>query len=195
MTCIHRYLQLRPILSLLFRINGSTADHWGCTFSVQLLKQWSSNPAHCYADDSTLHGNPSLPSNRNNVASSITLDLDKLNKWGSQNLINFNANKTQCCLISKRKNKNLPDILFGSNTLTMCDSLSVHVGRLCRIWSVWNEHISSVAKSAAKKIGFLFRSVQIFHALASSHSLQGPNPPLSRIRLSFVERSLQIFPR
>ena len=39
----------------------------------------TSNPTHCYADDSTLHDKPSLPNNRNNVASSITLDLDKIN--------------------------------------------------------------------------------------------------------------------
>ena len=34
----------------------------------------TSNPTHCYADDSTLHGKPSLPNNRNNVGSSITLE-------------------------------------------------------------------------------------------------------------------------
>ena len=70
----------------------------------------TSNPTHCYADDSTLHGKPSLPNNRNNVASSITLDLDKLKKWDSQNLVSFNANKTQCCLISRSENKNFPVI-------------------------------------------------------------------------------------
>ena len=30
----------------------------------------------------------------------------QLNKWGSQNLVSFNPNKTQCCLISRKKNKN-----------------------------------------------------------------------------------------
>ena len=124
----------------------------------------TTNPTHCYADDSTLHGKPSLPNNRNNVASSITLDLDKLNKWGSQNLVSFNANKTQCCLISKSKNKNLPDILFGSNTPKMCDSLSM-LGVSVASDLSWNEHISSVAKSAAKKIGFLFRSKRFFTPL------------------------------
>ena len=54
----------------------------------------TSNLTHCYADDSTLHGKPSLPNNRNNVASSITLDLDQPNKWGSQNAVSYNANKT-----------------------------------------------------------------------------------------------------
>ena len=99
-----------------------------------------------------------------NVASSITLDLDKLNKWGSQNLVSFNANKTHCCLINRRENKNFPDILFVSNTLKMCDSLSM-LGVSVAFDLSWNEHISSVAKSAARKIGFLFRSKRFFTPL------------------------------
>ena len=120
----------------------------------------TSNPAHCYADDSTLHGKPSLPNNRNNVASSITLDLEQLKKWASQNLVSFNANKTQCCLISRSKNKNLPDILFGSNTPKMWDSLSM-LGVSVASDLSWNEHISS----AARKIAFLFRSKRFFTPL------------------------------
>ena len=119
----------------------------------------TSNPTY-----STLHGNPSLPSNRNNVASSITLDLDKLNKWGSQNLVSFNANKTQCYLISRNENKNFPNILFGPNTLKMCDSLFM-LGVSVASNLSWNEHISSVAKSAARKIGFLFRFKRFFTPL------------------------------
>ena len=123
----------------------------------------SSNPTHCYADDCTLHGKPSLPNNRNNVASSITLDLNKLKKWDSHNLVNFSANKTQCCLISRSENKNLPDILFGSNTLKMCDSLSM-LGVSVPSDLSWNEPISSLAKSAASKVG-LFRSKRFFTPL------------------------------
>ena len=122
----------------------------------------TSNPTHCYTHDSTLHGKPSLPNNRNNVASLITLDLDKLNKWGSQNLVCFNANKTQCCLISRSENKNFPEILFGSNTLKMCDSL---LGVSVASDLSWNEHVSSVAKSAAREIRFIFRSNRFFTPL------------------------------
>ena len=50
----------------------------------------TSNPTHCYADDSTLHGKPSLPNNRNNVASSITLDLDKLLRCVQKFVRSFN---------------------------------------------------------------------------------------------------------
>ena len=108
-----------------------------------------------------MHGKPSLPYNRNNIVSSITLDLDKLNKWDSQNLVSFNANKALCCLISRSENKNLPDILFGSNALKMCDSQSM-LGVSVASDLSWNEHITSLAKSVAKKIGILFRSKRFF---------------------------------
>ena len=65
-----------------------------------------------------------------NVASSITLDLNILEKWGSQNLITFNTSKTQCCLISRRENKNFPDFLFGSNTLTIYWASQSHLTSL-----------------------------------------------------------------
>ena len=61
---------------------------------------------------------------------------------GSQNLVNFNANKTQCCLISRSENKNIPDILFGSNTLKMCDSLSM-LGVSVAPDLSWNEPMST----------------------------------------------------
>ena len=67
-------------------------------------------------------------------------------------------------IISKSKNKNIPDILYGSNTLKMCDSLSMLAISVASDLS-WNEHISSVAKSAARKIGFLFRSKRFFTPL------------------------------
>ena len=98
----------------------------------------TSKPTYCYADDSTLHGTPSLPKNRNNVASSITLDINTLEKWGSENLVSFNINNTQCCL-----NKNVPDILFGSKTLKMRDSLSI-LGVTVASDLSRNKHISSV---------------------------------------------------
>ena len=46
----------------------------------------------------------------------------------------------------------------------MCDSLSV-LGVSVASDLSWNEHISSVAKSAARKIGFLFRSKRFFTPL------------------------------
>ena len=46
----------------------------------------------------------------------------------------------------------------------MCDSLSM-LGVSVASDLFWNEHISSVAKSAARKIGFFFRSKRFFTPL------------------------------
>ena len=94
----------------------------------------TSSLIHSYTNDSTLQGAPSLANIRNNITSSITLDLETLETWDSQNLFSFNVNKTQCCIISSLENKIFSNILFGSNTLKMGDSLSdVHIGRHSRI--------------------------------------------------------------
>ena len=72
--------------------------------------------------------------------------------------------QTRQCSSSRSKNKNLPDILFGSNTLKMGDSLSM-LGVSVASDLSWNEHISSMAKSAARKTGFLFRFKLFFTPL------------------------------
>ena len=112
----------------------------------------SSNPVHCYADDSTLHNAPASHKNRADIASLINLDLCKLKNWGSQNLVNFNAGKTQCCLISRRVDRNLPNISFDSNSLEFRDKISM-LGVTLGSDLSWNDHISTIAKAAARKLG------------------------------------------
>ena len=83
------------------------------------------NPIHCYADDLTLHNAQSLLNNRANIASSIYLDLSRLKNFGCHILVNFIAGKTQCCLICRRVDRNLPDISFDSNALEFPDKISM----------------------------------------------------------------------
>ena len=120
-----------------------------------------SNPIHCYADDNTLHNPQSLLNNRANIASSINLDLSRLKNWGSQNLVSFNAGKTQCCLISRRVDRDLPDISIDSSSLEFRDKLSM-LGVTLGSDLSWNDYFISVAKAAACKHGFLFRTKRFF---------------------------------
>jgi len=71
------------------------------------------NPIHSYADDSTLVASydfgkkslatpQSVASNRANILASINNDLLKISNWGLVNRVDFNASKTQCCLISRK---------------------------------------------------------------------------------------------
>lgn len=125
----------------------------------------TSNPIHCFADDTTLHamrsGGASSMSSRQDVVSSINKDLINLEKWGSLNHVNFNSKKTQCCLVSRHKNLSCPPVTYSNNNLEFKDSLSV-LGVTISSDLSWNNHISSIAKSAARKLGFLFRSRQYF---------------------------------
>lgn len=53
---------------------------------ISIPKSIDTNPVHRY-------------NNRINVASSINFNPYSLKKWGFQNLVNFGADKTQCCYI------------------------------------------------------------------------------------------------
>ena len=120
-----------------------------------------SNPVHCYADDSTLHNAPASHKNRADIAPSINLDLCRLKNGGSQNLVDFNTVKTQCCLISRRVERILWDISFDSNSVELSDKISM-LGVTLESDGSWNDHISTTGKAAAWKPGLLFRSRRYF---------------------------------
>ena len=69
--------------------------------------------------------------------------------------------KTQCCLISRRVNKNLPDITFDSSSLKFGDKISM-LGVTLGSDLYWNDHITTTVKAAKCKLGLLFRSRRCF---------------------------------
>merc|ERR1712105_9533 len=69
----------------------------------------TSNPVHSYADDSTLDKSSSFTSqpstfsrsqSRIALSSAINVDLDRIYSWGTENLVKFNASKSQFLPIS-----------------------------------------------------------------------------------------------
>ena len=110
------------------------------------------NPVHCYADGSILHNASASHKNGADIASLINLNLCRLKTRGSQNLVNFNAVKTQCCFL-----RNLQDISFDSNSLEFSDKIAM-LGVTLGSDLSWNDHISTIAKAVACKLGLLFRS-------------------------------------
>ena len=96
-----------------------------------------------------------------NIASSVNLDFSRLKNWGSHNLISFNAGKTQCCLISRHVDRNLPDISVDSSSVEFHDKISMFGVTLGSDLS-WNDHIISVTEAAACKLGFIFRTKRFF---------------------------------
>ena len=58
------------------------------------------------------------------------------------------------CLISRRVDRNPPDISFDSNSLEFKDKMSM-LGVTLGSDLSWNDHISTAAKASARKLGLL----------------------------------------
>lgn len=130
----------------------------------------TSNPIHCFADDSTLHSSiaferpvsvTELNINRVAAAAALSKDLDIITHWGAANLVNFNASKTQTCCLSNKKSANSFPIFMNHQTLNFKDSFRL-VGVEISNDLIWHGHVVDLAVSAGKKLGFLFRARKYF---------------------------------
>ncbi|CAH1967871.1 unnamed protein product [Acanthoscelides obtectus] len=113
------------------------------------------NPIHIFADDSTLE------KRRLAMTSSLTRDLEATTAWGRNNLVQFNASKTQHCTLTNKK------LLPKSHSFRL-------VGVQITEDLIWHEHISSIVEAAGKKLGYLFRAKKYFspHDLLTLYKAQ-----------------------
>ena len=128
-------------------------------------------PIHSYADDSTLHFSTKfdrrptqqeLNNSRRDAIARLTSDLSLISEWGKANLVLFNASKTQFLHLSTRHN--LPDnypLFFDKTQLSPSSTLDI-LGLSFTKNLNWKLHISSLAKTASKKLGVLWRLRQHF---------------------------------
>ena len=141
----------------------------------------SISPTHSFADDSTLHNSSAFASapsslirtqSRIAMSSTINSDLVRISSWGRQNLVNFNASKTQFLPISLSTTPSDFDIIFENNVIDPLDSINILGINVASNLS-WKHHIQGIAKSACKKLGVLFRcrdyftSENLFHLYKS----------------------------
>ena len=128
------------------------------------------NSLHCFADDSTLHSNYTsakpISSNearqqRSLSTQSLISDLNFISRWGADNLVMFNASKTQACIISNKKDSTTPPVLMDNQSIKREQSFSL-VGVTFTNNLIWHKHISNLAQAASKKLSFLFRAKQFF---------------------------------
>ena len=135
------------------------------------LLNLTSCPIHSYADDSTLHFSTSfsrrptqsdLDHSRRDAMERLNSDLALISDWGATNLVTFNASKTQFLHLSTRHNlpTNYP-LFFNDTQLHPSSTLDI-LGLSFTKSLNWKLHISSLTKSASKKLGVLFRLRQFF---------------------------------
>ena len=87
----------------------------------------------------------------------LTSDLSRISNWGKENMVVFNASKTQFLYLSTRHN--LPhnyDILLETTQLKPSFILNILGVSFSRDLS-WKDHIASLSKQASKRLGVLMR--------------------------------------
>ncbi len=128
------------------------------------------NPVHSYAVDYTLDKSSSFPSQPSSVArsqyqialsSAVNAELGSISSWGCQNLVKFNASKTQLIPISLSITPSNYDIIFDNNVIQPLNSINM-LGIVITSNLSWRQHISEVAKSASNKLRVLFRCRKYF---------------------------------
>ena len=117
-----------------------------------------------------------LSDSRQDAIGRLTSDLSLVSNWGRAYLVLFNVSKTQFVQLSTRHK--LPDnyLLFFNDTQlplsstlnTLSLSFTINLNR--------QFHISTLAKSASKKLGVLWR-MSIVLSLPVACSVQGPYRP------------------
>src|ERR1044072_7370208 len=91
----------------------------------------------------------------------LTSDQSLISNWGRENMVVFNASKTQFLRLSTRHN--LPhnyDIFFENKQLKPLSLLNILGVSFYRDLS-WKDHIISLSKQASKRLGVL-RRLQYF---------------------------------
>ena len=112
-----------------------------------------------FADDTTLYGCSSSQMGDEDLATSLSSNLDSIVEWGSNWLVTFNASKTKLVTFHHcRSNPVLPSISMGGTPLAEAPDLDKLLGLKFIPDLRWNTYIRSSAKSAGKMVGSFYRS-------------------------------------
>ena len=97
--------------------------------------------------------------------------LERISEWGSQNLVNFNASKTQFLAISLSSSPPNNSVFFENIEIFPLHSINILGVQIASNLS-WKEHIVQISKSASKKLGVLFRCRNVFSELLKIRDTQ-----------------------
>ena len=110
---------ISPVLFILFindLLSSTSASIFSFADDTYLSSSCSSNPQHlAYSNIST---------NRNTSASLLTNDLTNVEKWGSDNLVTFNEEKTTEVVISRKHHQDFPSVFMNDHKLYISSSFT-----------------------------------------------------------------------
>ena len=104
-----------------------------------------------FADDSSLIFSSTNPLE---VEDRLNLDLQVLDNWAKQWLVDFNPQNTEYMVISFRQNINPINLKFDSESLNQVDNHK-HLGVTISSNGKWAEHINNICQKATYKSKYL----------------------------------------
>jgi Reverse transcriptase (RNA-dependent DNA polymerase) len=128
------------------------------------LLSLTSNPAHSFADDTTLHCQlPAGPLSvaRQEAAADLNSDLSKISDWGEQWIVGFNSGKTVPLAISRRSDQSFPSVHFQNKELSFASDMKL-LGISFNGKLSLDKHILNKLQVASRMIGVLYRLRRLF---------------------------------
>ena len=147
---------ISPVLFILFindLLSSTSSNIFSFADDTYLSSSYSSSLQHfAYSNISPY---------RNTSASLLTNDLTNVEKWGDDNLVKFNQEKTTQVVISRKHHQDFPPVLMNGHKLDISSSFT-QLGISVSSNLTWKPHIISIAKHASQKLGFLSRARSYF---------------------------------
>ena len=147
---------ISTVLFILF-INDLLSSTSSSIFSyaddTYLSSSFSSNPQHLAYSD--------ISSYRDTSVSLLTNHLTNVEKWGSDNLVKLDEEKTTHVVISRKHHQDFHPVFTNGHKLDISSSIT-QLGLSISSNLTWKPHVNSIAKHASQKLGFLSRARSYF---------------------------------
>ena len=105
-----------------------------------------------FADDTSLY---MIVEDPNSAADLMNVDLSKIHTWAKQWLVNFNPNKTEELLISRKQTRvDHPPLFMNDVQISRVDQHK-HLGLIFNEQCTWHNHIHEITSKAWKRVNIL----------------------------------------
>ena len=105
-----------------------------------------------FADDTSLY---IIVENPISSADFLNNDLNKIHDWSKLWLVDFNPNKTESLVISRKNNAPFHPVLYMNDTPVREVESHKHLGLTFNSNGTWDTHIETIISKASKRIGLL----------------------------------------
>ena len=112
------------------------------------------NPINLFADDTSLYVIVNDPSES---ASALQIDIDTIESWSHDWLVNFNPSKSQNLLMSRKRKPQTHPNLNMSGTIIKSVTSHKHLGLTFASDASWSEHITNTKEKAWSRINIMRR--------------------------------------